>query len=287
MKDNIPVHKLRERSDAGMEMMRFFSDDKKWHGPLDAHRDDHYIFLFQESGSSNFMLDFKEFCVEGPALMYILPGQVHHILAADKVSGWFLAVDSLLVGEEYRAIFEHHILYNEPMILDGDDRVQLINCIQVLYQQFQQTHQQLGRQITYSLIASYVGMIAELYLRQNSSGGNLQSRPVEICNQFRNLLLLHFKTVKSPAAYAGRLNISLTYLNEVVKSRTGFPVSYWIHHELMLEAKRLLFYTSLSVKEISVELGFSDHTYFSRLFKKMAGTPAGKFRARHLSASIE
>jgi AraC family transcriptional activator of pobA len=38
--------------------------------------------------------------------------------------------------------------------------------------------------------------------------------------------------------------------------------------EVVLEAKRLLYYSRLNVKEIAYELGYEDHTYFSRLFKQ-------------------
>ena len=74
------------------------------------------------------------------------------------------------------------------------------------------------------------------------------------------------------------LNISAPYLNEALKKVTGLPVTYWITHETMLEAKRLLFYTDLTVKEIAHQLGYEDHTYFSRLFKNSESTTPLAFR---------
>jgi AraC-like DNA-binding protein len=84
--------------------------------------------------------------------------------------------------------------------------------------------------------------------------------------------------MKSPSEYAAALNISPSYLNEVVKDTTGHPVSYWIHQEIILEAKRMLFYTNSTVKEISYALGYNDTTYFIRLFSKNAGMPPLQFR---------
>jgi len=97
--------------------------------------------------------------------------------------------------------------------------------------------------------------------------------------EFRQLVTQRFKTMKSPADYAEAMHLSLSYLNEIVKETTGFPVSYWIQQEVILEAKRLLYYSQCSVKEIAFELGYEDHTYFSRLFKKQAGQTPGEFRA--------
>ncbi len=77
---------------------------------------------------------------------------------------------------------------------------------------------------------------------------------------------------------AAQLHITPLYLNEIVKEITGFPASYWIHQEIMLEAKRLLYYTNLDVKQIAFDLGYEDHAYFSRFFKKNTGLTAGEFR---------
>jgi len=71
---------------------------------------------------------------------------------------------------------------------------------------------------------------------------------------------------------------SLSYLNEAVKETTGFTVSHWIQQQIMLEAKRLLYYSECSAKEIAHELGYEDHTYFSRLFKKTVGRTPIEFR---------
>lgn len=87
--------------------------------------------------------------------------------------------------------------------------------------------------------------------------------------------------MKSPAEYATVLNITPAYLNEVVKAVTGNPVSYWIHQEIILEAKRALFYTESTVKEIAHLIGFSDPAYFIRLFKKLTGASPLQFRQKY------
>jgi AraC-like DNA-binding protein len=278
VKDIIPVHKLYERSSAGMEVI-YFDNVQERASILSAHRDDHYIFLYQEKGESNFMLDFKSLLVNDRAILYVLPGQVHHSINSKNVSGWFLAIDTLLVNEEYRTVFEQYIISNGPISLDDAKAEKFKQCLKLLHERFLLIEEPLSRAIAHSLAQSYIGMVAEAYLSQTQFGQKQNTRPVQINSQFRSLLLANFKKIKGPSEYAEKLNISLTYLNEVVKGLTGFPVSYWIHNEIVLEAKRLLYYTDLTVKEISFELGFSDHTYFSRLFTKFAGTSAGAFRA--------
>ena len=51
-----------------------------------------------------------------------------------------------------------------------------------------------------------------------------------------------------------------------------------IQQEIIGEAQRLLFYTSKSIKEIAVELGYLDHKYFIRQFGNVTRTTPAKFR---------
>lgn len=278
MKQHIPIHKLDESDGLGLKMFHFESESRERATLLGAHRDDHYIFLLQEQGHTGVMLDFKTVTLEGAGLLYILPGQVHHILFSELSSGWFVAISTHLVPEEYRQVLEHAVVGQDAVILNEMQQEKFRACIQLINERYMEINQPLSKQILYSMISAYIGMFAETYLQDHKSAGQQNSRPVQLTRQFRNLLLQNFKTIKGPAEYAAMLNISLTYLNEVVKSITGFPVSYWIHHELILEARRLLYYTDLSLKEIAFSLGFADHTYFSRLFTKTAGISAGKFR---------
>ena len=67
---------------------------------------------------------------------------------------------------------------------------------------------------------------------------------------------------------------------EMVAPRAECSKQLQRQQEIMLEAKRLLYHSNCSVKEIAHELGYEDHTYFSRLFKKTVGDTPGEFR-RH------
>ena len=132
--------------------------------------------------------------------------------------------------------------------------------------------------ISVSLLNVIVGVIAKVCRVQQYSKNDYSTRYIDITLQFRLLLTQNYKTEKKPSWYSQKINISLSYLNESVKKTTGFPISYWIHQEIILEAKRLLYFSKLTVKEIAYELGYSDHTYFSRLFTKIVEMPPLHFR---------
>lgn len=78
----------------------------------------------------------------------------------------------------------------------------------------------------------------------------------------------HYREHLPLAEYARRIGLSANYLNQLCREFHNCSALIVVHQRLMLEAKRSLQYTSMTVSEISDYLGFSDVTYFSRFFKK-------------------
>lgn len=138
----------------------------------------------------------------------------------------------------------------------------------------------LNNSIILDLANVFIGIFAEQYAEQKERMQQDKTRSALIAYQFKHLLSENFKTTKSPSQYAQLLNYSPSHLNESVKKVTGFSVSYWIHQQIILEAKRLLYYTDMTVKEIAFFLNYEDHTYFSRLFSKIEGLSPGAFRSK-------
>lgn len=277
----IPVHQLDDNTDSGFVIrhMRRPAAEYPTEAIMQAHRDDHYVFCLQETGTSYISIDFKEHVVNTEAVLYILPGQVHHYRFGREVTGWVLAVDTMLVGPKYRAVFEEEILQNHPLQLCPVQKQRMLSCLELLEQSYHEPAQpSFARQISQALVVSLIGMIAAAYSDYENAMSPNGNRPAQITRAFKKLLVSQCTMVKSPAEYAAQLNISLSYLNEAIKKTTGHPVSYWIHYEVMLEARRLLYHSDLSVKEIAYQLGYEDHTYFSRLFRKTVQMTPGNFR---------
>jgi AraC family transcriptional activator of pobA len=88
-----------------------------------------------------------------------------------------------------------------------------------------------------------------------------------------------FREVHEVSAYATQLHISAGHLSEVIKAQTGRPAIKHLHERLVLEARRLLLHTHQPLKEIAYDLGFQDASYFTRFFKREAGTTPAEYRA--------
>ena len=83
--------------------------------------------------------------------------------------------------------------------------------------------------------------------------------------------------------YAARVGISAAHLNALCRQVTGHSALSIIHARLMREARRMLVYTSMTIRDISDVLGFSDPAYFTRFFKRSAGLSPREFRHRAAS----
>ncbi|MDN5285322.1 MAG: AraC family transcriptional regulator [Mucilaginibacter sp.] len=278
-KPAIPVHKLSDHATSGISVRPVNGSALRDSHVMRAHRDDHYIFVLQHEGQSGLMVDFEEIAANGTAVLAILPRQVHYSILSNNVTGWLLAIDTLLVDESYRRVFEGDILKLKPVTINAEQAQHLERCIQVLYLLLKDQENTPSRNIICTHLASaFIGLIAEIYLDAETNQEHSDSRVAIINRQFRTLLRQSYIKEKRPAQYAIMLNLSLAYLNECVKTITGMPVSFWIQQEIILEAKRLLYHSTLSVKEIAFALGFDDHTYFSRVFVKAAGMSPMAFR---------
>lgn len=103
---------------------------------------------------------------------------------------------------------------------------------------------------------------------------------IDIVREYNFLVEKHFKELHTVADYASLLNKSpKTIANTFSMWSSKTPLQI-IQERKMLEARRLLTYTDMPVKEISYELGFVDIQTFSRFFKKQQGFSPSEFRGK-------
>lgn len=89
-----------------------------------------------------------------------------------------------------------------------------------------------------------------------------------ITQEFTTLLTQHFRNHRTVHFYADNLHITPKYLSEVLQQTTGKTAKEHITEFLVIEAKSLLKQTDMTVQEIASWLGYTDASYFTRLFKQ-------------------
>lgn len=96
--------------------------------------------------------------------------------------------------------------------------------------------------------------------------------------RYRALVEARFREQPTLAALAAEVGITPTQLNRVCHQVLGHSALGVLHGRLLLEAQRDLAYTTLSVKQVALGLGFADAGYFSRFFRQHTGHAPSHWR---------
>ncbi|MCX8526353.1 AraC family transcriptional regulator [Chryseobacterium formosus] len=273
----IPLNTFPDVESKGIIIEKSYVKDLQLERIRKAHRDNYHLFFILEQGSGIFEVDFKQYTIISPSLIYIQPYQVHRGISFKDGYFTVVLISDENLNAEYLDLLKK-MAPADPLMLETKLFDVLSDAIAVCIKM-----KDLERKLYHSILKNscnaLIGLIISEFLK-NSVQTDPQTRSEVIMSNFKFLLDEKFAAEKNPRYYAERLNISTAYLNECTKKATGNTVSYHIQERIMLEAKRLLFHSSKSVKEIAHYLGYEDHSYFSRLFNNLTGMTALTFRRK-------
>lgn len=289
MKGKIPIWQLKENI-SGVRIDRI--SDAFITELLDdvskLHRNDHYICILLTTGSVELLVDFKKVYVSQHTLLFLLPGNIQRAVRFNKNSqGWILFLDNKLVDEHARLMIEGALFKGPVLTLSAADNQWFAKYFELLHQTYNDyTLGSLHRSTVNAFAAPCVYKIAAAFQATTESASEQHSqRSIELTKKFKQLVRKHYRELKKPGDYAELMRFSVSYLNDTIKSVTGFTVSWFIQQEMLREGQRLLCYTDLSIKEIAAWLGYDDAQYFNRLFTKLANMSPGRFRS-HFKSGI-
>lgn len=246
------------------------------------HRHNFYSFIYVSSGTGNHMIDFKAYDLKPGRLFLISPGQVHRWGILKNVSGYVLLFnDSFMALSKGRKLMSAWPLFrsHQPNFLDlsAAERKSWIEEFLFIEDEVRQRDDFTRDALFYSVSSLLVRasrLVAMAGLKKNKTG------IADLLFQFQELIEKKFQTLKTPREYAAIMNITPNYLNAVCKKKSGKSAGDLIRQRVLLEAKRLLAHTELSVAEIAFQLGFKDNSYFGRYFKKHTTKTPESFRSQ-------
>lgn len=238
------------------------------------HKHDFFMLILFEQGEGMHTIDFRNYPIAHQELHILFPGQVHRWDIGEKTVAAQLMMDYVF--------FERIVPYLRYAKISYIQRpvIPLSNfAFQQLKYEFDNIKEELSKEtplkeLVHARAAVLASLISQEAENQFEDIRLLQSDPR--IAKFNSLIEEHFKTEKGIAFYAEQLHISANYLNVLCKKRLQTSATQLIQQRVLLEAKRLLQSTDLSIKVIAYELNFVDHAYFSNFFKNQTGiTPSG------------
>ena len=245
-----------------------------------AHTQDFYMLCFLESGAGMIELDhyrieldqskaivFKPNCISSIQLSYTSKGK----LLCFHEDFFSLRYNNNILGQ-FSFLKADRIPYFRLSAMQRDKWTQL--C-QLIHQEYLKTDPNRS-----TVLRSYLNIILFEWDRLFSQlvQGNSKNQVNDKIIRFQKLVEEHYVEKKLPSAYAEMLHISPNHLTRLCKEEIGLTPGEVIRRRILLEAKRMLHYTSLSVKEIAEKLGFESNSYFVTFFKKDLGMTPEQFR---------
>ena len=247
-----------------------------------AHRDDYYVFGRVSRGTCRIAVDFAEYALGAGDMVCVCPYQAHQVVDKGEAEAVLLFVDAALLDVPAKRLLAEYAVSPRPFQLDREQVSEWEALIAAISRRMGQTPlDDMAKWLICRLAVAAAGVALEAVGRA-IGGRNESRRALEIVAAFRKILQEEKGAAGEIVRHAETLRISRVYLNEVVKSVTGMSVSRYVRRERVLQARRLLLYTELSVKEIAAELGYDDSAYFTRLFTKETGVPPSVYRKKHL-----
>ncbi|PZF74961.1 AraC family transcriptional regulator [Taibaiella soli] len=269
------IHEFRKGQLAGREEFLF----NELHGErhIDKpHKHDFFIINLFESAKGVHTIDFHDYPIGNKQIHVLFPGQVHTWKIKPNTTGYQLMIQQNFFerfAPFFRFSFSNYI--NHPVIPLSNENFNLLKY------EFDAIKDELNAANSVSeIISARAAVVAAIVSKEAEHVFTdlkvFQSNP-RLAN-FKALIDKFYKEEKLVGFYAEKLHITANYLNILCKTHLDVSATKLIQQRVLLEAKRLLQTSDLSIKEIAFELGFVDHAYFSNFFKTQAGITPTQFR---------
>ncbi len=251
----------------------------------DPHRHDYYTVLIVKKGKGDHIIDFNSYNLGQNQIFFVSPGQVHQVVETEASQGFVLTFSTqfLLENNIQLSFIEHLNLFNDygqspPLVMKKNEFQNVERYASEIHNLFNSNA---------NMKVQSIGAFLKLILIECNNSCAIN--PIElktdvsenrVIHEFKNHVNQDFKSEHSTSYYADKLHISPDHLNRVIKNTIGKTAKEYIQSRIITEAKRLLYFSHLSNKEIGYSLGFNEPANFSAFFKKCTGVSPSNFQKR-------
>ena len=246
------------------------------------HRHEFQEIMCIRAGTAEHILDGERVKVSAKTLLIIPKGHVHRLMPSLGLEGCVVRFkDEFLTTTSFTVFSQFTGLFHLPLA-QRDFRV--VDALCALIKEEHETMNRHRLTTIANLVQALVSKIEELKLTPLEGCVSALREKQGLWEHFNEKVERYFKDEHSVAFYARDLGVSTRKLNEVVQLFLGKGVAEAIDDRLIIEAKRLILFSGLNIKEIAFDLGFEEHSYFSKVFKRIAGIAPRSFRQATFSA---
>lgn len=240
-----------------------------------------YVLVWCSSGEVRIVVDEKELVLTSKSVLTITSGQVHYFKQFDGAKGFILefTLDFFCKTDSgIELIFQNGLFCHFAM-----NEVIPVTYHKFVEEQLEIIGTEMEEEPYQHLISvhSRTELILVEVNRSKIARGDEIWKPDALFLKFLELVRSNFEQNHPVGRYAELLDTTEAKLNEQAKLHTGKTAQNVIYGLIVSEAKRLLTYEKLIVKEVAFKLGFSDPFYFSNFFKKHTGKSPKAYQTQY------
>lgn len=248
-------------------------------------RNNYFSLIWIMEGSGKVKADFAEYDFGKDNLFAFSPYQPFMFSAGEiKGTALYFHPDFFCIHKHQAEIACNGILFNniyQPPFTFIDESSNAILTLLVEQMKSEMKNAALAQ---YEILISYLKIFLITSSRLKSQQ---QPEVLELVADLKEPFILQnlkdaiekdFKKKHSASEYAESLNISAKALAKITKSYFNKTITELIAERIIIEAKRELYLTKKTIKEIAYELGYDDEHYFSRFFKTNADVSPQLYR---------
>ncbi len=222
-------------------------------------------------------------------LLFAAPGQV---IGSNEEHGGVCSLYTLLIHPDFlltyplvKKIKQYGFFSysaNDALQLSDKEKATIISIFTIIEEELNSRIDDFSHDVIISQIELLLNYANRFYKRQFITRKTVSS---DLLQKLEEILEDYFNNERSvsqgiPTVHylSEQLNISPSYLSDMLRSLTGQSAQQHIHHKLIEKAKEKLSVTTLSVSEIAFDLGFEHPQSFSKLFKTKTNLSPLEFR---------
>lgn len=243
----------------------------------------HILFIAQ--GSVELALEGTNHRLKGVATIIVPAMAIHGFHFSPDVQGHIITLAKPLAEHLHEVMGETSALkkadfYHLPASSQQERIATLVAQIDQEYRQPAPGRNRLLEALIQALVvelsrlATPAGNAAKRYSARQRDKGR------QHLEHYQTLIEAHYREQPSIEQLAELIGVSSAHLNMLCRQLAGRSALQLLHERLLLEAKRQLTYTNMTIGQVSDSLGFSEPAYFTRFFKRNTTLSPREFRLR-------
>jgi AraC family transcriptional activator of pobA len=260
---------------------------------MNGFRQNHVLSFYKISykpnlhGKLKYGQSFYDF--DGGGLLFAAPGQVigsndHDASVCSEFT--LLIHPDFFLGYQIAKTIKQYGFFsysaNETLHLSDDERATIISIFRMIEVELNSRIDDFSQHVVIAQIELLLSYANRFYKRQfitrKAVGNDLLQKLEVLLDEYFNDETSLSNGIPTVSYLAEHLNLSPSYLSDMLRSLTGQNAQQHIHHKLIEKAKELLSTTRLTVAEVAYQLGFEHPQSFSKLFKTKAKLSPLEFR---------